>query len=126
MQESYLKSIRLGVWTLAALVAITLIQNFYYINSLTDTYSSANEPSFKAKLSQTYLSGNLDQVIILSKERINKYPYDDYAHFYIGMAYYYKNNYDNAIISFKRSAELNPQRSGSVIEYLNRINDKKN
>ena len=53
--------------------------------------------------------GQLDKSIKLIKQSINVDPIKGIAHFNFGQTLFYANRYDEAIISFKKLLDLNPQ-----------------
>lgn len=67
--------------------------------------------------------GELDQVIRMARERLDRYPDDVWAHWYLGQGYFRKQAWPDARHAFRNVLELEPSWYGSVEDYMARIEE---
>jgi tetratricopeptide (TPR) repeat protein len=92
----------------------------YYENTTNDRADEFS--SRKAdKLDDT---GNIEELLQYCIKFVNKYPNDMTVNFYLGLAYYRKNEYIEAKKYFEKSVELNPNMRESVEGYLDVIDEE--
>jgi len=63
-------------------------------------------------------NGNEVALRELSLKRVSAAPLDTYGHWYLGRAYFLKQEWSNAIASFARSVELDPRFADSARPYV--------
>ncbi len=69
-------------------------------------------------------TGNIDELLQYCNKWVNKYPNDMNINFYLGLAYYRKQQFLQAKQYFERSATLNPNMRESVKGYLEVIEEE--
>ena len=99
-------------WVVTLMLALFLVSTGYLIylfaslRKLIQVERGANDFRQKAKI---LLNRNeLDRVIKLATERIDKYPGELYAHWYLGQAYYRKKQWHKALWEFNYIYEIAP------------------
>ena len=76
-------------------------------------------------MAEDYLARNeIDELISHVEERLESFPQDVYAHWYMGQAKYFKGRYPDAKRSFARVVELEPSWRTSADSWLERIEEK--
>ncbi len=69
-------------------------------------------------------TGNIEELLQYCIKYVKKYPNDMTVNFYLGLAYYRKNEFIEAKKYFEKSAELNPNMRESVEGYLEVIEEE--
>ena len=73
-------------------------------------------------LAEDFLAkGETELLVEHSQERLNGFPHDVWAHWYMGHARYLRGELDEAQRSFARVLELRPSWEGSVSGWLEKI-----
>ena len=81
--------------------------------------------SFMNKADELIAAGQNDALIAMANEQIAKRPDDPYGHYYLGLAYYNKADYEKAVKSLTRAAELAPTWKDKIIApYLDAAESK--
>lgn len=84
-----------------------------------------NADAFRQKAKTLLNMNELDRVIQLSTERINQYPGELFAHWYLGQAYYRKKQWHKALAEFNYIYEIAPSwRQRFVNPFIADIRDQ--
>lgn len=67
--------------------------------------------------------GEIEEVIRMARVRLERYPDDVWAHWYLGQGYFRRQAWPDARHAFRSVLELEPSWYGSVEDYLARIEE---
>lgn len=110
---------------LAVFLAATgfLIYLFASLRKLIKAEQAANH--FRQKAKALLNMNDLDGVIKIASERIQRYPGELFAHWYLGQAYYRKKKWHKALAEFNYLYEIAPSwRQRFVNPFIYDIKDK--
>ncbi len=99
-------------WLVALILAFILLSTGYLIYLFRHfrkrLQPEQNADAFRQKAKMLLNMNELDRVIELGTERINKFPGELFAHWYLGQAYYRKKQWHKALAEFNYIYEIAP------------------
>ena len=124
---SLLQDLKSAIWILIYITSIYV--TFFVIKTSITVYKTlkeAIEDKFYTVGSVMFDSGEYDELIQYCHNHLKKHPKEGYGYWFLGKAYYHKDEYDKAIEYFNKAAEIYPTWKKEWVEpYLQKIQDAK-
>lgn len=121
-----LKDIKDALWILIYLIGIGVLLNI--IRTIATSYKTIKdelENTFYNTVSPLYENGEYDKVIECSLEHVEKKSKDAYGYWFLGKAYYKKEDYQESLDYFNKTSEICPSWDKEWVEpYIKKINEK--
>ena len=116
-------------WLFASILFLVIITAGIAVFLLYRFTKAANKTFTEETLSKNLRDlldkNEIDEVIQLANERIKTHPKDAYAHWYLGQAYYRKNEYFKSLEEFRILNELSPAwREDYVTPYIENLKER--
>ena len=123
-----LHEIKSALWILIYLIGIGIF--FSAVRAIIISYKTIKneiEEAFNNTVSVMYDNGDYDQVIEYCLDHLEKKPKDAYGYWFLGKAYYRKEDYKEALNNFNKTIEISPYWDKEWVEpYREKINAKIN
>ena len=118
-----IKWILFGVLLCLVLFLIWAILSMTYsIRARKTEFEAAARNAFISEAHQYEDAGEYEDLFQLAWNRVNSYPHDPNAHWYLAMAYYRRKEWGAALTAFKQLQNLDPAwQKYAVDEYLEEI-----
>jgi predicted negative regulator of RcsB-dependent stress response len=122
-QLTQMKWILFGILLVFVLILSGIIWILFYAKKANDKESKSGD--FAEKASALLDKDDLDAVIELSRTKLESFPKDLYARWYIAQAYYRKNEYHKALKELNIISEIAPSwREDYIDPYIAEIKEK--
>jgi tetratricopeptide (TPR) repeat protein len=120
-----LQDIKSALWILVYILGVGV--GTYAIKSIIVSYKAVKnliENRFYHIASAMYENDNYDEVIDYCQEHLRKKPKEAYGYWFLGKAYFKKQEYEKAIANLEKAVEIYPSWDEEWIKpYLKRIEE---